>query len=287
MGGATSPKGEPMGVRAFWECRNLGKRFGQGSRSQEVLRSFNLEVNEGEFVCILGPTGCGKTTLLNILGGFVPPSEGEVLLEGRPVHGPSRNRGVIFQSDDALFGWLTALENVGFGVRMQGLSRKVWQERAEFYLDLVGLSPHRNKFPHELSGGMKQRVQIARALANEPKILLMDEPFAALDAQTRNLMQEELVRIWSETGKTILFVTHDIGEAVILADRVGVMRAGPASRLKEMVEIEVTRPRVRTSMDFFNYYQRCYALIEEEVTQVMVNRSRTAGPPRECAGLTA
>lgn len=279
--------GEPMGGGAFWECRSLSKRFGHGSRCQEVLRDFNLEVSEGEFVCILGPSGCGKTTLLNILGGFVPPSEGEVLLEGRPIHGPGRDRGVIFQSDDALFGWLTALENVGFGLRMSGLGRKAWRRKAEFYLELVGLSEHRDKFSHELSGGMKQRVQIARALANEPKILLMDEPFAALDAQTRTLMQAELVRIWSETGKTIFFVTHDIGEAVVLADRVGIMRAGPASQLKEMVAIRAPRPRVRTSMDFFDHFQRCYDLIEEEVTRVMANRTRAAAPAYERAGQTA
>ncbi len=269
---------------AFWECKGLSKRFGNGSRSQDVLRDFNIEVSEGEFVCILGPSGCGKTTLLNILGGFLPPSEGEVRLEGRPIHGPGRDRGVIFQSDDALFGWLTALENVGFGPRMSGLGRAASRRKAEFYLDLVGLSGHRDKFAHELSGGMKQRVQIARALANEPKILLMDEPFAALDAQTRTFMQEELVRIWSETRKTILFVTHDIGEAVVLADRVGIMRAGPGSRLKEIVDIRAARPRVRTSMEFFDQFQRCYGLIEAEVKRVTVNRARAVAPAYERVG---
>ncbi len=261
-----------MRQRSFLECSDLG--FDWPNVSAPVLNGFNLQVSEGEFICVLGPSGCGKTTLLSLLAGFMLPSRGRALLEGSPIAGASRDRGVIFQSDDALFGWLTAQENAGFGLRMQGLGSQAWRSKADYYLDLVGLSGHGDKFPHELSGGMKQRVQIARALANDPKILLMDEPFAALDAQTRSMMQSELVRIWSETGKTIVFITHDIGEAVILADRIGIMSAGPASHLKEIVNVNVARPRVRTSMECFKYYQHCYELIEEEVKGLLAS-SRT------------
>jgi NitT/TauT family transport system ATP-binding protein len=257
------------------ECKDLGFRGSHGTL--QILRDFNLQVTDGEFVCLLGSSGCGKTTLLNLLAGFVLPTQGHVFLEGRPIAGPSRERGVIFQSDDALFGWLTALENVGFGLRMQGPGGDDWQSKAEYYLDLVGLAGHGDKFPHQLSGGMKQRVQIARALANDPKILLMDEPFAALDAQTRSMMQAELVRIWSETRKTVIFVTHDIGEAVMLADRIGIMAAGPASHLKEIVDVKVGRPRVQTSIECFEYYQRCYALIEQEVKNSLASGRRGDG----------
>jgi NitT/TauT family transport system ATP-binding protein len=258
--------------RTFLDCQDLG--FDRPGVSAPVLNGFDLHVAEGEFFCLLGPSGCGKTTLLNLLAGFMPPTRGSLLLEGSPIAGASKDRGVIFQSDDALFGWLNTHENAGFGLKMRGMEKQAWQSKADYYLDLVGLSGHGDKFPHQLSGGMKQRVQIARALANDPKILLMDEPFAALDAQTRNMMQSELVRIWSETRKTIVFITHDIGEAVVLADRVGIMSAGPASRLKEVVSVDIPRPRVRTSNEYFGYYQRCYALIEEEVKGSLATQSR-------------
>ncbi|MGD9946737.1 MAG: ABC transporter ATP-binding protein [Burkholderiaceae bacterium] len=263
---------------AFLECRELS--FARIDSAPPILQDFQLQVGEGEFVCLLGPSGCGKTTLLNLLAGFLQPTSGEALLDGTPIRSASRDRGVIFQSDDALFGWLTASENVGFGLKMQGMSKSEWQSKADYYLALVGLHGHENKFPEELSGGMKQRVQIARALANEPKILLMDEPFAALDAQTRAMMQAELVRIWSETGKTIVFITHDIGEAVVLADRIGVMTAGPASRLKAMIEVTVPRPRLQTSIEYFEYTQRCHALIQEEVAGAMAGAMAAATAPR-------
>jgi NitT/TauT family transport system ATP-binding protein len=261
---------QTAGQRLVLECRDLG--FDHPKGTAPVLNGLNLRANEGEFICLLGPSGCGKTTVLNLLAGFILPSRGQVLLEGSPIADAGRDRGVIFQSDDALFGWLNAQENVGFGLKMKRMKSRDWRAKADYYLDLVGLSGHGKKFPHELSGGMKQRVQIARALANDPKILLMDEPFAALDAQTRNMLQAELVRIWLETRKTIIFITHDISEAVILADRIAIMSAGPASHIKEIVEVNVARPRIPTSIDCFEYYQRCYELIEGEVKSALANR---------------
>ena len=272
---ATSDKSTRAATRSvqrrnFLECRDLS--FHPGKGAAPILKGFNLHVEEGEFVCILGPSGCGKTTLLNLLAGFTLPSSGQALLDGTPITGAGADRGVIFQSDDALFGWLTARENVGFALRMRGMPKKAWRARADFYLELVGLAAHGDKFPDELSGGMKQRVQIARGLATDPKILLMDEPFAALDAQTRHMMQAELVRIWSETRKTIVFITHDISEAVVLADRVAVMTAGPGSRLKVVVEIGIDRPRSQTSAEFVDYAHRCYELIEDEVKGALGRR---------------
>jgi NitT/TauT family transport system ATP-binding protein len=262
----------------FLACRDLELRRIPGTSA--ILRDFDLEVGEGEFVCVLGPSGCGKTTLLNLLAGFIQPTHGAALLDGAPIVGAGRDRGVIFQSDDALFGWLTARENVGFGLKMRGVPGPQWRAEADRYLALVGLAAHADKFPDELSGGMKQRVQIARALANDPKILLMDEPFGALDAQTRAMMQSEVVRIWSETGKTIVFITHDIGEAVILADRIVVMTAGPESRVKAVIEVDAPRPRLTTSLECFQYIQRCHALIEEEVTGALAARTLDPNPAR-------
>ena len=180
-----------------------------------AVEHFSVDIEAGEFFCLLGPSGCGKTTVLKMLAGFEAPTAGQILMDGRPVTGASRDRGVVFQGDDSLYGWLTAVENVEFGLRMRGMSPKAERrERALRYLELVGLTGQAQKYPAELSGGMKQRIQIARALANEPKMLLMDEPFAALDAQTRALMQEELASIWQTTRTTVLFITHDIDEAV-------------------------------------------------------------------------
>lgn len=258
--------------KSFLACQ--GVSFRRSEDQPFVLQDLQLEVKRGELICLLGPSGCGKTTLLNLLAGFLPTTAGEVVLDGSPVRGPSRDLGVVFQSDDALFGWLTAHENVGFGLRMRGVPKRTWKDAADHYLDLVGLVEHGHKFPHELSGGMRQRVQIARALANEPKVLLMDEPFAALDAQTRSMLQDELVRIWSETGKTIVFITHDIGEAVKLADRVGVMAAGPASRIKTLINVTADRPRSVESADYFNFVRTCHKLIEEEVQTSLASNAR-------------
>lgn len=267
---SVQPRADATRAHAFLECRELVFRRTVGTPA--VLQDFNLRVESGEFICLIGPSGCGKTTLLNLMAGFQQPTSGHVLLDGVPVVAASRDLGVVFQSDDALFGWLTARENVGFGLRMRGVPKASCQASADYFLELVGLRGHGDKFPHALSGGMRQRVQIARALANEPKVLLMDEPFAALDAQTRSMMQEELVRIWSETGKTIIFITHDIGEACVLADQIGVMTAGPASRLKTMIKVNAERPRSVESLDYFQCTRICHKLIEEEVKGSLANR---------------
>ncbi len=232
-----------------------------------AVEHFSVDIEAGEFFCLLGPSGCGKTTVLKMLAGFEAPTAGEILMEGRPVTGASRDRGVVFQGDDSLYGWLTAVENVEFGLRMRGMARAERRERAMRYLDLVGLTGQGQKYPAELSGGMKQRIQIARALVNEPKTLLMDEPFAALDAQTRSLMQDELRSVWRTTRTTVLFITHDIDEAVTLGTRIGVMRAGPRSRVKGVLDVALDGARTRTDDVFLRYYKQVYEMIRDEVAK--------------------
>lgn len=207
-----------------------------------AIQEVSLEVAQGEFVSIVGPSGCGKTTLLSIIAGFIPPTQGEILLDGRSVKGPGPDRGVVFQSF-ALFPWKTALDNVGFGPKMRGVGREERERIAREYLALVGLGGAEGRYPAELSGGMQQRVGVARALANHPDLLLMDEPFASVDAQTRMSLQEMLTRIWQERRPTILFVTHDVEEAVFLANRVIVLSSGPG---RVVAELAVALPRPRT-----------------------------------------
>jgi len=204
-----------------------------------AVRDVSLSVETGEFVAIVGPSGCGKTTILNMIAGFLPISGGEILLDGKAVSGPGPERGVVFQSF-ALFPWKTVLDNVGFGPKMRGLAKAECDRIAREYLELAGLSHAAERYPNELSGGMQQRVGVVRALANNPEVLLMDEPFASVDAQTRMTLQEELTRIWQERRPTILFITHDVAEAVFLADRVIVLSKGLV--LKELA-IDLPRPR--------------------------------------------
>ncbi len=204
----------------------LAKSFGGGATAVQALSPIDLYVEKGDFLCVVGPSGCGKTTLLNIVAGFEQPSAGRVVLDGRPIDGPGRERGVVFQQG-ALFNWMSVLENVAFGPRAQGVAPTKARDQAIALLDLVGLSAFAAKYPYQLSGGMQQRVGIARALANDPEILLMDEPFAALDQQTRELLQEEIRGIWRRTGKTILWITHSIEEALFLATHIVVMTARP------------------------------------------------------------
>lgn len=230
-----------------------------------ILRDFAMTIHEGECFCLLGPSGCGKTTALRLVAGFQFPDSGSVTLEGREITGPGVERGVVFQGDDSLFHWLNALDNVTFGLRMRGVGKQERVETARRYLQMVGLSGQEKKYPAELSGGMKQRIQIARVLANDPKILLMDEPFGALDAQTRAELQDEVVRIWMATRKTILFITHDIGESILLGDRIGVMRHGPGSNIREIVDVALPRPRSRATLEFGQLYERINRLIVEEV----------------------
>lgn len=236
-----------------------------------------MDIEAGEFFCLLGTSGCGKTTVLNMLAGFEQPTQGRIEIDGHLVEGPGADRGVVFQGDDSLYEWLTARENIEFGLRMRGLKRSVRRERARHYLRLVGLEGQDNKHPSELSGGMKQRIQIARVLANEPQMLLMDEPFAALDAQTRLTMQAELLKIQASTHKSVLFITHDIDEAVTLADRIGVMHAGPVSRIKQIVEVDLgTEERERTNDRFLAIYKTVHAMIREEVGLALSRQDQAA-----------
>ena len=238
-----------------------------------AVEHFSVEIFAGDFFCLLGPSGCGKTTVLKLLAGFESPTAGHILMQGHPVTGASRDRGVVFQGDDSLYGWLTAVENVEFGLRMRGMARSERRERALRYLQLVGLSGQEQKYPAELSGGMKQRIQIARVLANEPKMLLMDEPFAALDAQTRSLMQAELASIWRAARTTVLFITHDIDEAVTLGTRIGVMRAGPRSHVKGLVSVSLNGAHSRTDDAFLRYYKEVYEMIRDEVAASLAHRT--------------
>jgi NitT/TauT family transport system ATP-binding protein len=222
-----------------------------------VLENVDLTIQGGEFFILLGPSGCGKSTLLSIIAGFIKNTAGEVLVDNEKVIKPGRNRGVVFQqADSALFPWLTVKENVEFGLKMENIPKNIREEKSSHFIDLVGLKGHEGKFPKELSGGMKQRVQLARVLANDPDILLMDEPFGALDAMTRRTMQQELVRIWKEMNKTIIFVTHDIQEALLLGQRVGVMSVGPSSNISTIYEIPLAYPRDFTDKEFHRIYQK-------------------------------
>jgi len=249
--------------------RNVEKGFVKSGSSNyyQAIDGLNLQIEEGEFFCLLGPTGCGKTTVLTMLAGFEQPNAGSIELGGRLVTGPGRDRAVVFQGDDSLYGWLTARENVEFGPRARGVRATERRAIAERYLELVGLKGQGDKYPHELSGGMKQRIQIARVLANDPAMLLMDEPFGALDAQTRRVMQYQLARIWKASRKAVLFITHDIDEAIILGNRIGVMRAGPASSIKGIVEVKLDGARDRSDPRFGDYYLEISKLIEEEVNK--------------------
>lgn len=223
------------------QVQDLKKTYFDPYSAQHVtaLHGLNLHVQAGEFVCVVGPSGCGKTTLLNMIAGFLSPSSGQILVDGHPVKGPGPDRGVVFQSF-ALFPWKTVLENVGFGPRMRGLPRSECHRIAQEFLGIAGLSHAAHRYPNELSGGMQQRVGVVRALANDPDVLLMDEPFASVDAQTRMTLQEELTRIWQERKTTILFITHDVSEAVFLADRVIVLGKG---HLKNEIVVDLPRPR--------------------------------------------
>ncbi|MBI1964289.1 MAG: ABC transporter ATP-binding protein [Candidatus Rokubacteria bacterium] len=246
--------------------RGLEKWFGADDRRAPALTGIDLDVAEHEFLCLLGPSGCGKSTLLNIVAGFLRPSAGEVLVDGRPVTGPGADRGVVFQ-EYVLFPWLTVAGNVEFGPRLASVPAAERRQTVARYLDLVGLGAHAGKFPLQLSGGMKQRVAIARALANSPAIILMDEPFGALDAQTREILQDELSRIQRLEHKTILFVTHSIREAVYLADRVVVMTSAPG-RIKQVFEIALVGPRDRFTPEFTRYESEITRLVKEEVAKV-------------------
>jgi NitT/TauT family transport system ATP-binding protein len=248
------------------QVRGLSRAFAAAGRSTPALLDVDLDVAEREFVCILGPSGCGKSTLLNLVAGFLRPSAGEIRVNGRPVTGPGADRGVVFQ-EYVLFPWLTVTGNVEFGLRLSGVPADERRRTVRRYLELVGLAAHAAKYPVQLSGGMKQRVAIARALANNPSIILMDEPFGALDAQTREVLQDELGRIQRVEHKTVLFVTHSIREAVYLADRVVVMTTAPG-RIKQVVSIKLPEVRDRFAPEFTQYESELTRMVKEEVAKV-------------------
>jgi NitT/TauT family transport system ATP-binding protein len=236
-----------------------------------ALDNINLHVDDGEFVTIVGPSGCGKTTFINLCDGLLKPTAGKIDIDGKQVTGPGTDRGMVFQ-DSCLMPWRTVIKNVIFGLECQGLDNGEGQERARKFIKLVGLQGFEDHYPHELSGGMQQRCNLARALTVDPKILIMDEPFASLDAQTREIMQKELLRIWSEARKTVLFITHQINEAIYLADRVIVFGARPG-RVKQTIKIDLPRPRdlsLKRDPRFLELENRVWEQIEEEVKKTMV-----------------
>jgi NitT/TauT family transport system ATP-binding protein len=248
------------------ELRNLSMVYSQRGRPFEAIRDVSLQVGAGEFISIVGASGCGKTTLLRAVDGLITPTRGEVRVDGRSVDKPGPDRGFVFQQD-ALFPWRTLLDNVIFGLEIQGRSKQESRARAAGLLTLVGLDGFEHHFPHELSGGMRQRANLARALTIDPDVLLMDEPFAALDAQTREIMQSELLRIWRSNRKTVLFVTHQIDEAVYLADRVVVMTSRPG-QVKAVLDVDIPRPRdlsVKRTPGFLELVDGVWKMIEEEV----------------------
>ena len=247
------------------EFRDVAFSFARSTHADAIIHNLSLVIPTGEFHVVLGPSGCGKTTALSLLAGFEMPTQGSVRVDDRVVTSPGPDRIVIFQGDDSLYSWLTAAENVEFGLGVLGVPRRLRREKAMAYLDLVGLAGHASKFPDQLSGGMKQRVQIARALSCDSAYLLLDEPFGALDAQTRAILQAELGRIWEQTRKSVFFITHDISEAILLADRVSVMRAGPRSSVKQTFDIAMERPRSPADPEFSRYYKAIGDCLAAEV----------------------
>ncbi|MEV5652357.1 ABC transporter ATP-binding protein [Nocardia sp. NPDC052254] len=258
----TAIKGVPVDIQ------DLGISFG----AADIVAGIDLQVREGEFVCLLGPSGCGKSTLLSSMAGFIEPSVGEIHCDGTVVRGGNAHAGMVFQSSEALFEWMTVSQNVSYGPRMRGANKAEQARIAAEYLAMVGLPHSGEKFPSQLSGGMRQRVQIARVLANQPSLVLMDEPFGALDAQTRQVLQIELDKIWRHTGCTVVFVTHDIDEALTLADRVVVMSAGPRARIKSIYQVDAPRPRDRAHPDVIDLYEQLRDDIRAEVVASLRNQ---------------
>jgi NitT/TauT family transport system ATP-binding protein len=254
---------------AHLEIIGLSHEFRRDEHVVLAIGGLDLSVAEGEFVTLVGPSGCGKSTLLHLVAGFETPTAGQILLDGSPVRRPGPDRGMLFQ-DLALFPWRSVISNIAWGLEARGMSRREREEIASRYMEMVGLTAFRDAYPSELSGGMKQRVALARVLAFEPRILLMDEPFGSLDAQTRELMQDELTRIWQSASlkrKTVVFVTHDIDEAIFLADRVILMTARPG-RLKRSICVELPRPRaaeIRLTPEYTSYRNLIWDLLREEV----------------------
>lgn len=249
--------------------QGLQKAFGEGSKQVRALADLDLEIQEGEFCCVVGPSGCGKSTLLDILAGLTRPTAGEVFLGGESITKPHPSVGVVFQ-DDSTLPWRTVTENVTFGLEVDGFGKKERLDRAREMIDVVGLAGFADYYPHQLSGGMRQRVAIARTLAMGPRVVLLDEPFGALDEQTRLLLGEELLRIWDRTGATAVFITHSISEAAMLSDRVVVMTGRPGT-VEDVVEVDLERPRdsgIISSPEFGSITGRIWCLLREQSLKV-------------------
>jgi ABC-type nitrate/sulfonate/bicarbonate transport system ATPase subunit len=244
------------------ELRNIGLQYESAENSLTALQDVSFGVEAAEFLCVVGQSGCGKTTMLNIVAGFLKPTQGEILISGKTVTGKGLDRGIVFQDFAQLFPWRTAQRNIEFGLEMKGIAKEERAEIALRFLRLVNLEKFARSYPHELSGGMQQRVAIARALAYNPAVLLMDEPFAALDALTREEMQRFLVDVWRETKKTVVYVTHNVAEAVYLADRVIVFSPHPGT-VKAQVKITLPRPRDTLSVEFLEYQKEIVGHIVE------------------------
>jgi nitrate/nitrite transport system ATP-binding protein len=252
----------------FVSVENLSKIYPSSDGDVTVFDNVNIGIKKGEFVCIIGHSGCGKSTIMNVLAGLDEPTNGSVIMDGKEISGPSLDRGVVFQNY-SLLPWLTTLQNVSFGVaaRNPRWSKAKVDEHSTHYLDMVGLGAALKKKPSELSGGMRQRVSIARAFATSPKLLLLDEPFGALDALTRGVIQEELLKIWSETQQTVFMITHDVDEAILLADRILLMSNGPNARVAESVKINIARPRKRAEI----IEDRAYYKIRNHLVNFLIN----------------
>jgi NitT/TauT family transport system ATP-binding protein len=266
-----------MTVKISFE--RVTKAFVTEDTSFTAMEDVSLDVRDGEFMVIVGPSGCGKSTLLDLLAGLTRPTRGRILLDGEPIRGPALDRGIVFQQY-ALFPWRTALGNVEFGLEAKRVPAEQRREIARDYLALVGLSGFEDRHPHELSGGMKQRVAIARSLAYDPEVLMMDEPFAALDAQTRETLQGELLSIWEKSGKTIVFITHGIDEAVFLGQRVAIMTSRPG-RIKQVIdipsELREAGPDMRSTAEFGRIRHEIWTLLRDEVRKAQAQERRARG----------
>ncbi|MBW9221613.1 ABC transporter ATP-binding protein [Methanothermococcus sp. SCGC AD-155-C09] len=250
-------------MSAILEIKNVVKKFISEKKEVLAVDNVNFYVKHNEFLSIVGPSGCGKSTLLRMIAGLETPTSGEILMEGRKIKGPGAERGMVFQQY-TLLPWRKVLDNVAIGLEIKGIPKKERYEISRKFIKMIGLEGFEDSYPYELSGGMQQRVAIGRTLANDPKIVLMDEPFGALDTQTRTILQNELLRIWNKDKKTVLFVTHSVDEAIYLSDRVIIMTARPG-RIKDIIPIDLDRPRKRNSMEFIEYKKKIVDKLKDEV----------------------
>ena len=261
---SAAPAARPVArARSLIEIERVSKIFATtDGQPTWAFQDVSLDVAADEMVCVVGPSGCGKTTLLNLIAGFIEPTDGEIRLDGEPIRQPGPDRGVVFQ-EYALFAWLTARRNIEFGLRMRGLPKAERHRRADEYLKLIGLERAGERYPHELSGGMRQRIAVARALVNEPRVLLMDEPFAAVDAMTRAALQSELLRIWQKLKLAVFFITHNVEEAIFLSQRIVLMSPHPG-QVQEIIRVDLPYPRDRGSTEFGALYARITAALHSQ-----------------------